>query len=203
MRTPLRHAALSFVFVLAAFVLLPPSAQAQVQAQAPIQPRRFQIFGGYSILRPDARDATPVITNVIGWGASVTDNIYRNIGLTADFGGYYRRLNVDDARVRASAYSFMFGPTVTVRGNRQVTPFFHALAGFAWVSASGKNFNGVGLDETAHGFVGAVGGGTDIALSSTIAVRVIEFDYLPAHHNDTGFLHNVRWRSGIVVSFGN
>ena len=112
-------------------------------------------------------------------------------------------MNVDDVRVRASAYSFMFGPTVTIRNRRQVTPFFHALGGLAWVSAAGKDFDGAIVDETAHGFVGAVGGGMDIALNSTIAVRVIEFDYLPAHHDQTGILHNVRWRSGIVVSFGN
>lgn len=161
------------------------------------------MFTGYSVLRPDAGDATPVITNVVVWGASVTDNIFRNVGITADFGGYYRRLNVDDVRVRASAYSFMFGPTVTIRNRRQITPVSHALSGLAWVSAFGKIGAGANVDETAHGFVGAVGGGTDMMLNRSFAIRVIEFDYLPAHHDRTGTLHNVRWRSGIVVSFGN
>jgi hypothetical protein len=129
------------------------------------------------------------------------------VGLTADFGGYYRRINIEDFQVSASAHTFMFGPTITIPTESQFKPFLRILAGMAW--ASGERREGSGrrvrvVDSlSTHAFVGTIGGGFDIKINQNFAVRVIDIDYLPAHHHSGETIHNIRWRSGIVVSFGH
>ena len=118
---------------------------------------RVEVFGGYSIVRPNlpgnlvpgnAADSTAAervgefaLGNVLGWGSSVTLNLNRSIGITADFNGNYKSLDltVDGTRVdaRGSLHTFLFGPTLTVR-NERVRPFVDALFGAGRVSASVK-----------------------------------------------------------------
>ncbi|MBI3896184.1 MAG: hypothetical protein HY313_09660, partial [Acidobacteria bacterium] len=86
------------------WILLSFSLPLIQRAQAQDVPR-VQVFGGYSILRPNlpadifdlGADAEAgekigefVLGNVLGWGSSVTVNINANFGITADFSGHYK-----------------------------------------------------------------------------------------------------------------
>src|SRR5687767_8287038 len=81
---------------------------------------RIEVFGGYSILRPNipadlagsgadgetaAEIAEFALGNVLGWGANVTVNVNSVFGITADFSGYYKSLDVsfEGERIDASA----------------------------------------------------------------------------------------------------
>lgn len=203
---------LILVFLVALLVGLPVQAQNKVP--------RIEVFGGYSILSPNIPvdlggggadgEAVAEITefalgNVLGWHTGVTVNLNKTFGITADFSGFYKSLDVtfEGDRVDASVnlHTFLFGPKITMR-NERVSPFFHTLFGFGRVGASAQvNGNFEEFDET--GFVASIGGGVDVLAHPNFAIRAIEFDYFP-YRNANGEVftfHNVRWSSGVVFLF--
>ncbi|MDA2924825.1 porin family protein [Acidobacteria bacterium AH-259-L09] len=194
--------------------LMTPTVSAQRES-------RVEVFGGHSILRPNlpgglgrdpgTGDAVEkvgefLLNNVLGWGASVTVNFNGTLGITADFGGHYRSLDVtaDGTRVDASAdlHSFLFGPKVTFGGER-VKPFVRALFGVSHVTGSVR-LDSESADFDDNVFTAAAGAGLDVRVNSKIAVRLIEFDYFPVRrgNGETFTFNNVRWRTGVVFLFG-
>jgi hypothetical protein len=181
---------------------------------------RVEVFGGYSLLRPNipadiqgggaggeaaAEIGEFALGNVLGWGAGVTVNLNRMFGITADFSGHYKGLDVsfEGDRIDASAdlHTFLFGPKFTLRNGR-VSPFLHALFGVGKAGASARvNGDLAEFDET--GFAAAAGGGVDVVAHPNVAVRAIEFDYFPFRNGngETFTFNNVRWRSGVVFRF--
>src|SRR5262245_55874786 len=82
---------------------------------------RFELHGGYSVLRvnlPDTVDGTDTkvfqsaIGSLLGWNAGLTTNVTPNLGIVADFSGYYRKIeaDIDGDSVSASAnlHGFLF-----------------------------------------------------------------------------------------------
>ena len=178
---------------------------------------RIEVFGGYSILRPNLPSSLFVepgvdeigeflLGNVLGWRGGLTYNLTRNLGIKADFGGHYRSLDVtamgSSVAVSGDLHAFMFGPAFTFRQER-VNPFVQVLVGFGRAAASGTADN-VTVDAPSQtGFAGAFGGGVDIQVNERISVRAIELDYFPYRQgNGESFtFNNVRWGTGIVVGF--
>ena len=166
-----------------------------------------EIFGGYSFSHiQDYTNSTDA--NLNGWGASVTGNFTRHIGLTADFSGTYGSETVFPVCVaifptppgctaqsrHLSAYNLLGGPRFSfpIHG---VTPFAHALFGVASLrreSGSQTTF--------AMGF----GGGVDVPLGKHFSYRLFQMDYIPVKHafNLGGWDHNVRVETGLVFRFG-
>jgi hypothetical protein len=142
---------------------------------------------------------------VLGWGAGLTVNVIETFGITADFSGHYKSLDVsfEGDRVDASAdlHTFLFGPKITMR-NERVSPFGHGLFGFGRVGASAQ-VNGKSSEFDDTGFAASVGGGVDVVAHSNVAVRAIGFDYFPFRNGngDAFTFNNFRWRSGGVFSF--
>ena len=203
---------LILVFVVALLVGLPAYAQDEVP--------RVEVFGGYSLLSPNipadlggggadgeaaAEIAEFALGNVLGWHAGVTVNLNKTFGITADFSGFYKSLDVafEGDRVDASAdlHTFLFGPKITMR-NERVSPFVHTLFGFGKVGASAQvNGDSAEFDET--GFAASIGGGVDVLAHPNFAVRAIEFHYFPFRNvnGEVFTFHNVRWSSGVVFRF--
>ena len=123
-----------------------------------------------------------------GWQASIAGNVHRNVGLVADFGGQYKSL--DGARLKA--HEFLFGPRFNARSD-QATGFFHVLFG-------GANVRGGGESET--GFMMGVGGGVDVNATSRIAVRLLQFDWLPSRFEGEWSKNDIRLGFGIVIKGG-
>lgn len=220
------HLAVSFVLRSVWFVtwiLLSLSLLSMQRAQAQDFPR-IEVFGGYSILRPNIpsdlggsgsegvaveRVGEFLLGNMLGWGAGVTVNLNRTLGITADFSGHYRSLDVtvEDTHVDANGklYTFLFGPKVTF-GGETWKPSVHALFGIGRATASfTADFDGDSEsgDFKKNGFAAAVGGGLDAVVHPNVAVRVIELDYFPVRNGDgkTLTFNNVRWQSGVVIRF--
>lgn len=182
-----------------ALVLLVPLA-AVAQQEYP----KAEIFGGYSFFRADADEM-----NLHGWNASVTGNISSWFGVEGDFSGHYGSpkvfgLGVPFVDVRSQ--TFMAGPKLSYRSN-SVTPFAHFLIGGA--RASTEAF-GVTVSDTA--LATAVGGGIDININDTFAIRAIQADYLMTRFKPGPQIffsglderqNNFRLSAGIIIKLGN
>lgn len=172
---------------------------------------KAELFGGYSYINLDAGGFSDR-GHAHGWGASLSGNFSKHIGVTADFAGQYRNLMIPSfppvftgGSVNFSTYEFLFGPRVTARSER-VTGFAHALFGAAHGRLSG--FSGLpapvprGLGRLSDTrFAMGFGGGVDVNAGKSIALRVIQVDYLPVRV-DSEWAHNVRIQAGIVFRFG-
>ena len=138
---------------------------------------KAEVFTGYSYLRGDL-DA-----NFNGWNVSVTGNVNKWFGLTADFGGHY----VEGFKL----HTFTFGPKFTYRGKDRLNPYFQTLFGGAHFSNGGSN----------TGFAWATGGGIDVKVHKNVAIRVIDVTYLLLHDNGVNS-SNARLSTGLVWRFG-
>src|SRR5437762_7364906 len=73
---------------------------------------KTELFGGYSYSHIEG-------TNLNGWNASIAQNLTRNFGIVADFGGSHKSQSETVSGVNASAraklYSFMAGPRFFTR----------------------------------------------------------------------------------------
>jgi hypothetical protein len=123
-----------------------------------------------------------------GWQASIAGNFHRNIGVVGDFGGQYKTID----GVSVHAYEYLFGPRFSVRAVK-ATGFFHALFG-------GLSVGGEGFSE--NGFMMGFGGGVDVNAGRRIAVRVIQFDWLPNRIEGDWSSSEFRVGFGIVIKAG-
>lgn len=148
-----------------------------------------EVFGGYSYERADI---TRVDRNLNGWNAEISQNLNNWFGGVASFTGFYAK----PGGIRVNVHSFMYGPLFTYRKSKAFTPFAHAL--FGAVRAS-RGFLGISQADTDFGF--AAGGGLDVRIKDSLAIRVIQADYLV-----TPFLglrqDNFRLSAGIVLRLG-
>jgi len=155
---------------------------------------KAELFGGYSYLRADAGGEG---VNLNGWNASIAVNPNRWFGLVADFSGHYGSpFDVD-----TSVHSFLFGPRVSYRKHGTVTPFAHALFGATHIKVT-TNVAGAKLTESDTAFALALGGGIDVKLRPSVALRLIQADYLLTRFGEET-QNNVRLSTGFVFRWGN
>ena len=178
-------------------LLIPMAAMAQGEYP------KAELFGGYSYFR-----ANPDGFNLNGWNASVTANITNWFGVEGDFSGHYgspRVFGFEVPFVDVSSHTFMAGPKLTYRANT-VAPFAHFLIGAARASTGAFGYS---LSDTALATV--VGGGIDINVSKSLAIRAIQADYLMTRFQTgpqivfSGFddrQNNFRLSAGLVLKLG-
>ena len=158
-----------------------------------------EVFGGYSFTSLDGSNLVSR-QETHGFGVSGSVNLNRYLGLTGEFShgwGSLKNLPVTlPVDVDFTTQTFMFGPTVSARGER-VTAFGHALFG-GMRSDARVNVIPVSLSETR--FAMGFGGGIDINVGNHFAIRTFQIDYIPVR--DEGFWsHNYRFQTGVVFRF--
>ncbi len=163
---------------------------------------RAEIFGGYSYFR-----SNPEGFNLNGWNASVTGNVNSWFGVEGDFSGHYGSpevFGIENPFVDVNSHTFMVGPKLSYR-SKSVTPFAHFLIGAA---RAGTGTLGYSVSETA--LAAAIGGGIDINVSESIAIRAAQADYLMTRFNSYTQImfnrlgdeqNNFRFSAGIVIKF--
>jgi hypothetical protein len=186
------------VLLITVFVLMTPLAL-MAQQDYP----KAEIFGGYSYFR-----ANPDALSLNGWNASVTGNITNYFGVEGDFSGHYgspKVYGVPLSFIDIKSHTFMFGPKLSFR-SKAVTPFAHFLIGGATASTSAFGYS---VSDSA--LAAAIGGGIDINVNRSIAIRAFQADYLMTRFNMTpqyvlqGFQErqdNFRFSAGIVFKLG-
>ncbi len=129
---------------------------------------KAEAFVGYSYTRTSY--VAGFKQNFNGWTGSVAVNGNRWLGFEGNVTGQY-------GPDRSSNYTFLFGPKFSFRSESRVTPFAHALFGFAHEREGGVSLDG-GSTVGDTGYAFALGGGIDAAVGKGLAVRVIQADYL-------------------------
>ena len=174
-----------------ALVLLAVASPAWAQGNAEFP--QVDIFAGYSWMNPGGQISGVHISEMkAGYGVNATYNVDKWWGISFDVGGHYGD--------NADAATIMVGPRFTFRQeDERVRPFMHFLAGLHRLSPEGLDAN--------NGFGLAIGGGLDIILTRRIDLRLLETDFVYAHHNfgpvlGRSNLNGARLRTGLVFKLG-
>jgi outer membrane protein OmpA-like peptidoglycan-associated protein len=174
---------------------------------------KWEIFGGYSFLYPNATvhgvlplGVLPLSSNLEsnprGGGASVTYNFNRWAGITLDASKEWSAGEVGVAkRIDDAGFSNVsLGPKFTYR-TEHLSPFVEVLLGEHHLSPDAFH------DVTKLGFM--VGAGLDLNLSRHFALRLIRADYVfsnyrygPSSVTPATDLRGVRVESGIIILLG-
>ncbi len=198
-------------FLFLAVLSLVPAASSFAQRTAP----QFEVFGGATWIRadisPDLKAFGLSHVNATGWNASATENVNSWFGGTLDFSGVYSRPTITDPvtgatfsnQINASAYTFLFGPSFAYRRGRRIVPFGRVLLGAANARASTTSQGALAIGTAAKSsdtrFALAAGGGADILVSHSIALRGTA-DWIRSTFNDFGDdrQNNLRISVGVV-----
>ncbi|MGB9072131.1 MAG: outer membrane beta-barrel protein [Terriglobales bacterium] len=151
---------------------------------------KAEVFGGYQFTHTNIIGTG---LNFNGWNASVTGNVNKWFGVAGDFSGNYHSETGGSLKV----YSYTFGPVISLNHGGKLNPFVHALFGGAHANLS---VNGAGSAST-NGFSMMMGGGADAKVSSHLAVRLIQADWVYYRFEGVGESKNVRVSTGIVFRF--
>ena len=138
-----------------------------------------------------------------GWDSEFQYNLSKILGVTADVGGNYGRLQPNIAN--SHTYTLAFGPTFSLRTEHS-TIFAHTLFG-----ENTTNIITTGANSSDSAFAMVWGGGFDVKLSHTLALRLGQLDSglntPPQLHRDRSMLDHPRTttvhRRGIVINLGS
>ncbi len=190
--------------VLILFLLLLSTAALAQQENLP----KVELFTGYQWLSPGGsvpapgQSPTAPISNKLpgmpqGWGASLTYNFDEHWGLEGDFGGNYQKI--------ANETTAAIGPRFTWRWEG-INVFGHTLLGLNRLTPKGL--------DSSNGIGAVLGGGIDLKVWKPMSIRLIEADWVWAHHNFSDSvspafsdlrhpsLSGARLRTGLVWNFG-
>ena len=155
----------------------------------------------------------------MGFMGSVTFNINEYFGIEGNF-SYHRddvaELNASfdgesiNAKVKGDSFNFMAGPHVAYRENEMIAPFGHFLLGVNSVKLCGEctgslcedlpeELEVVDMTDRDASLAFAFGGGLDLNVSESFAIRAIEFDYILSNHGEGGYDFSVNY---VTLSFG-
>jgi hypothetical protein len=180
---------------------IPPSSLLQQQPVSAPPSQNYSFYPsletgiGWSILRDSLLgDVGLDATSFVGWNTSFAGNLTPWMGLVGDVGGNYK--NVLGVNLRL--HTFLGGVRVTGRSEfGRINPFGQVLAGLVQSSAS---YSGLGI-SSGNDFAIQPGGGVDIGLSDSIAVRM-QFDYRTIFDEGERF-NEIRFMPGIVIRTGS
>lgn len=206
-----------FAFLLAVLILLTSSLGAGQSSTSPgatseESSPRVQLFGGYSLLRPDTGGLNRATLDTAlnapagtfgsasmfsGWDSQLQFNVTRLLGIVADFGGNYGRLFAASSSSgvtglpRSQTYSLLVGPVVTFHSGK-LESFLHGLFGAnRLTNASTTTLTGLRVtslpSSTNTAFAAAVGAGVDFNVWRRIGVRAAQIDYLWTGHDMNAF----------------
>jgi hypothetical protein len=192
--------------VLVFFAFSPSYAQSTKSNDPDVEPGSFpreEISVVYSYFNVNPGGNTPV-PDFNGVSTSFTYNLNWYLGLTADLGGYYDGDYPDMDHVSAYVVSYLFGPRISFRHYRLVTPSIQLLLG----GASGRGslvFRGT--PSSLNGFEMATGGSLDWRLNNRITVRLPQLEYVYSHSNSNvagipNHQNNARASVGVVFRLG-
>ena len=143
---------------------------------------KAEVFAGFSAVHINADQGNFRITPV-GWQTSIAGNINKTFGLVGDFGGVYKTFS----GTKLISHHFLGGVQLNKR-TEKATVFAHAMWG-------GVNFR---LDGSETDFEMGYGGGIDVHATNRIAVRLIQFDWLPTRADSQWIKNVTRYGFGIV-----
>lgn len=154
---------------------------------------QIELYGGYSYVHFNVKAnvvgfPSSVTANANGGGGELEYNANRWLGIVGDLSGYYV------ANPQAGVFTYMGGPRLNLR-RAKVTPFAHVL--FGGIVAT----EGIGTAGPDNAFAMAAGGGLDINVSRSLAIRPVQAEYYMTKFKDglNNRQNNFRFGAGIVL----
>jgi opacity protein-like surface antigen len=150
---------------------------------------KAEVFGGYQYLSLDTKDSGIGRQSMHGFNADLGIHATKNLSVVADFGMGKKSIEGTDVKL----YPILFGPRFAATSGK-VTPFAEALFGFTHLSSPDAFLGSI------NKFTYAFGGGLDVDVSKSVAIRLAKFDYLGVRTGEAGVgtLNNIRLSTGIV-----
>ena len=159
-----------------------------------------------------------------GGGGTLVFNVGQFFGIEADLQGYGSTTTTFSfgptpnfptgavASVQGNLFTYLFGPQIKVHAHR-VQPFVHVLFGGAHSNVYANAFKNICLpgvcsfsrSPSNNAFAMAVGGGVDIPVGHSVAIRPAGVDYLLTDFTNqfrNSHQNNFRYTAGITFSFG-
>ena len=182
-------------------IFLPLSLRGQSN-QNPHPTPKAELFGGYSLVHLEG-------TSMNGWNASLAGNFNRNLGIVGDVGAHYNRESsrglAGTAKSSLTFHTFLAGPRITERKYKWLTPYAHALFGYARVNAKLTQTQSgaptLSVRNDVNGFAMALGGGLDINGDERYFIRLLQADYFLIR-SDRIKHEGLRISAGVLVRFG-
>lgn len=163
------------------FLVLPASASAE-----------GAVFGGYSLLRQLGDDSR----SLHGGNVAASLLLRGRLSVTLDASGHHRSTK----SVNEDQTVLMAGPSFAFGARSALTPFVHVLVGVVRTSEGIKVFD-VSITEDRTKPSGLLGGGLDLRVAASWAVRLIQAD-LVLSRKDGVTDKALRFSVGAVYRFG-
>ena len=199
----------SAVATIALWLLFPGPAQA-VRAQTPSEANHgytgtapLEVTLAYSADRTNGVAGGCGCFWLSGGRAEASANFPRGISIVAELTGQHGS-NINSTLSTLSLILYLFGPRYTFRSSMRLVPFAQLLLG--GVHGFDALFPSPGASvPNPDAFAFAAGGGFNAYLSSPLAVRVIQGDYLRSQLPNAGNNreNHLRLSAGIVFRFGS
>jgi len=180
---------------------------------------KFEIFGGWSYVRPDGGGTDMSPTN--GWNASVNIIVNEYVSVEIEGGGHYARYddpdNGDGTEFLPSSsrsHDLAVGPRFSFRENERFQPYYHAMIGVrhsGWddfveyqdpidperCGGNAECWNTGKLNN----FLMIFGGGLDIVVTPKVSIRAFQADYvIERFYGD--MIPELRFGTGVVYKIG-
>ncbi len=167
---------------------------------------KFEVSLDYTWVRARAVTTTGCCFSMNGGDGSVAYSVNNWLGLVGDFGGFTNG-NVLKSGFGLTVYPYTFGPRISIRKYKALTPFGEAL--FGGGHATGTLYTsgfivGSAPPAARNAFAMQLGGGVDANVNRHFAIRLAEVDYLFTDFVDgfTNHEHNLKISAGAVFRFG-
>jgi len=149
---------------------------------------KVELFTGYSHLFADLNTTS---YNLNGVNVSAAENVNSWFGGVLDFSSSFG----SNAGLNINAQTLTYGPRISYRKSRFITPSVHATFG---AIRGSRGFDGI--SQSNWRLTMGLGGEIDLRINDRAAFRLIQVDYIPTHFLD---LHqdNVRASVGLVFRF--
>jgi hypothetical protein len=176
---------------------------------------KLEVSLDFSYVRWNPSKDVANAVDLFGGGGAAAYYLKSWVGVKAEFEGYgstSQAFQIPGSTTRVSAngnlLTYMFGPVLKKRSGA-FQPFAEALVGGAHsnVYANVVNNGAVGVSPSGNALAFAGGGGLDLKVLPSIALRVAELDYLLTRFTgfNAGSSHssqiNFRYQGGVVINF--
>jgi opacity protein-like surface antigen len=160
---------------------------------------RGEVAGNYTYVRIKTGVSGVGDFNCQGGGGSAAWNANSYLGVVGEFSGC--KITGLPSGVSGHVFTYLFGPRLTYRGSGGFEPFAEALFGGAHIGGTV-----IGSSGSDNAFSMAIGGGADYKVTRSVAIRLVQFDYLYTKFNEGSgapqHQNNFRLQAGIVFRFG-
>jgi outer membrane immunogenic protein len=170
-------------------------------------PGKYEVAAGYTFVDANAPPGQCGCFTMNGLSGQFAARLGHGFSLVGDLGADHQG-NVDSSGQSLWLVNYLFGPRISYRKSKRVTPFAQFLLGGAHATGSlygtAATSSSAATSGSAGGFAFSTGGGLDYNLTKHFAIRLFQLEYFNTRlpNSVNGFQNNLRLTAGVVFRFG-